>query len=69
LHRWEKQYNGSGAAAILIYALSYKKGEGISPTRLLLSGIGVAISQGSRAITNFQFEPHMLPANQLATNV
>lgn len=33
---------GSGAAAILIYALSYKKGEGISPTRLLLSGIGVA---------------------------
>lgn len=36
---------GSGAAAILIYALSYKKGEGIyftDKTRLLLSGIGVA---------------------------
>lgn len=33
---------GAGFAAILIYVLSYKKNEGIVPTRLLLSGIGVA---------------------------
>lgn len=33
---------GAGTAALLIYVLSYKKNEGISPTRLVLSGIGVA---------------------------
>lgn len=33
---------GAGAAAVLIYALSYKKGEGLVPTRMLLVGIGVA---------------------------
>jgi iron complex transport system permease protein len=33
---------GAGTAAMFIYLLSYKKGEGISPTRLVLSGIGVA---------------------------
>ena len=33
---------GAGIAAILIYTLSYKRGEGISPTRLLLTGVAVA---------------------------
>lgn len=33
---------GAGAAAALVYALSYKRNEGISPTRLILTGIGVA---------------------------
>lgn len=33
---------GAGAAAALIYVLAYKKGVGISPTRLLLVGIAVA---------------------------
>lgn len=33
---------GAGFAALLIFTLSYKKNEGISPTRLVLSGIGVA---------------------------
>lgn len=33
---------GAGIAAIIIYALSYKKNEGIAPIRLLLNGIGVA---------------------------
>lgn len=33
---------GAGFAALLIFMLSYKKNEGISPTRLVLSGIGVA---------------------------
>ncbi|MCZ0704172.1 iron ABC transporter permease [Natronobacillus azotifigens] len=33
---------GSGITAVLIYLLSYKKGEGISPVRLLLTGIAIA---------------------------
>ncbi|MGF9976632.1 iron ABC transporter permease [Viridibacillus arvi] len=33
---------GAGATAILIYVLAYKRGEGISPTRLLLTGVAVA---------------------------
>lgn len=33
---------GSAFSAFLIYVLSYKKGEGIVPTRMLLTGIGVA---------------------------
>lgn len=33
---------GAAVTAALIYALSYKRGEGISPTRLLLTGIAVA---------------------------
>ncbi|MFD3257616.1 FecCD family ABC transporter permease [Paenibacillus lentus] len=33
---------GAGFTAALIYVLSYKRNEGISPTRLILTGIGVA---------------------------
>ncbi|MEM5603325.1 iron ABC transporter permease [Bacillus cereus] len=33
---------GAGITAAVIYALSYKRGEGLSPTRLLLTGIAVA---------------------------
>nr|WP_325166679.1 iron ABC transporter permease [Viridibacillus soli] len=33
---------GAGTTAILIYVLAYKRGEGISPTRLLLTGVAVA---------------------------
>lgn len=33
---------GAGLTAALIYSLSYKRHEGISPTRLLLTGIAVA---------------------------
>ncbi|WP_150270907.1 FecCD family ABC transporter permease [Paenibacillus tepidiphilus] len=33
---------GAGATAILIYALSYKRHEGIKPIRLLLTGVAVA---------------------------
>ncbi|WP_107838512.1 FecCD family ABC transporter permease [Metasolibacillus meyeri] len=40
---------GAGLAAILIYLLSYKKGEGITPIRLLLNGIAVAA--GISAVT------------------
>lgn len=40
---------GGFITAILIYLLSYKKGEGISPTRLILSGI--ALAMGISAIT------------------
>lgn len=41
---------GSGFAAFLIYVLSYKKGEGILPTRMLLTGIGVAAGISSAMI-------------------
>ncbi len=40
---------GSALVAIFIYVLSYKRGEGISPTRLLLTGIAAAA--GISAIT------------------
>ncbi|WP_396020859.1 FecCD family ABC transporter permease [Bacillus sp. SD075] len=40
---------GAGLTAALIYTLSLKKGEGLSPTRLLLTGIAVAA--GISAIT------------------
>ncbi|HDX9669140.1 TPA: iron ABC transporter permease [Bacillus cereus] len=33
---------GAGITAAVIYALSYKRGEGLSPTRLLLTGIAFA---------------------------
>lgn len=33
---------GAAATAALIYGLAYKKNEGLSPTRLVLNGIGIA---------------------------
>ncbi|RCW76976.1 iron complex transport system permease protein [Saliterribacillus persicus] len=33
---------GAGVTAAVIYALAYKRGEGITPTRLLLTGIAIA---------------------------
>ncbi|CAI6068338.1 Iron-uptake system permease protein FeuC [Paenibacillus sp. JJ-100] len=41
---------GACLAAFLIYILSYKKGEGILPTRMLLTGIGVAAGISSAMI-------------------
>ncbi|WP_342551991.1 iron ABC transporter permease [Paenibacillus sp. FSL R7-0652] len=41
---------GAGFAAFLIYVLSYKKGEGILPTRMLLTGIGIAAGISSAMI-------------------
>ncbi|MGE7110666.1 FecCD family ABC transporter permease [Lysinibacillus sp. NPDC047702] len=54
---------GSGMTAILIYALSYKRHEGITPMRLLLTGIAVAAGISSAMIVltlrlspeNYQF--------------
>ena len=40
---------GAGIAAIATYALSYKKGEGIAPIRLILTG--VAVQAGILALT------------------
>lgn len=33
---------GAAATAVLIYSLAYKKSDGLSPTRLVLNGIGIA---------------------------
>ncbi|MFO1444466.1 iron ABC transporter permease [Bacillus sp. Bva_UNVM-123] len=33
---------GAGITAVIIYLFAYKRGEGISPTRLLLTGVAVA---------------------------
>ncbi|MGG4555143.1 MULTISPECIES: FecCD family ABC transporter permease [Paenibacillus] len=41
---------GAGLTAALIYALSYKRNEGVSPTRLILTGIGVAAGISSAMI-------------------
>lgn len=35
-------FSGAGVTAIIIYALAYKRHEGISPMRLLLTGVAVA---------------------------
>lgn len=40
---------GAGCTAFLIYILSFKKGEGISPSRLLL--VGIAVAAGISAAT------------------
>lgn len=40
---------GAGTTAVLIYVLSYKKGEGIAPLRLILTGI--AVQAGISALT------------------
>lgn len=40
---------GAGGAAFLIYVLSYKRGEGIAPLRLILTG--VAVQAGISALT------------------
>jgi iron complex transport system permease protein len=40
---------GAGITAVLIYVLSYKKGEGITPMRLILTGI--AVQAGISALT------------------
>lgn len=40
---------GAGVTAILIYLLAYKKGEGVAPLRLILTGI--AIQAGISALT------------------
>jgi len=49
---------GATAAAIIIYLLSYKKDEGILPTRLVLSGIGVAAGiSAAMIILTLRLEP------------
>lgn len=40
---------GAGIAAVIIYALAFKKGEGIAPMRLILTG--VAVQAGISALT------------------
>lgn len=40
---------GAGVTAVIIYAFSYKKGEGIAPMRLILTG--VAVQTGISALT------------------
>lgn len=52
---------GAGVTAILIYILSYKKGQGISPTRLLLTGIAVGAGLSAVSIIlTLQLNPRNL---------
>ncbi|GIO37071.1 iron ABC transporter permease [Paenibacillus antibioticophila] len=49
---------GASAAALLIFILAYKKQEGLSPIRLVLSGIGVAAGiSAAITILTIQFNP------------
>lgn len=41
-------FMGAGLTAVIIYAFSYKKGEGVSPMRLIL--VGVAVAAGISAL-------------------
>lgn len=67
---------GAGAAATLIYLLSYKKEVGISPTRLILVGIGVAAGISALMIVltirldpqNYQFVAVWLAGSIWGTN-
>ena len=56
-------FTGAGVTAIIIYSLAYKRHEGISPMRLLLTGVAVAAGISSAMIVltlrlspeNYQF--------------
>ncbi|MEG0384376.1 MAG: iron ABC transporter permease [Solibacillus sp.] len=56
-------FTGAGITAIIIYALSYKRNEGISPMRLILTGVAIAAGISSAMIVltlrlspdNYQF--------------
>ncbi|GIO40948.1 FecCD family ABC transporter permease [Paenibacillus apis] len=49
---------GASTAALLIFILAYKKQEGLSPIRLVLSGIGVAAGiSAAITILTIQFNP------------
>lgn len=51
-------FSGAGITAVLIYALSYKKDEGVSPIRLIL--VGVAVAAGINAamiVLTLQLDP------------
>src|SRR5699024_4732593 len=49
---------GAGLTAILIYTLSYKRGTGLSPTRLILTGIAVGMGLSAVSIIyTLRFKP------------
>ncbi|SMF64148.1 iron complex transport system permease protein [Paenibacillus uliginis N3/975] len=63
---------GAGFVAALIYVLSLKKGEGLSPTRLLLTGIAVAagISAATIVLTiRFTPEQYQFVATWMAGSI
>lgn len=52
---------GAGVTAVIIYLLAYKKGQGISPTRLLLTGIAVGAGLSAFSIIlTLQLNPRNL---------
>ncbi|WP_289139112.1 iron ABC transporter permease [uncultured Brevibacillus sp.] len=52
---------GAGVTAVIIYLLAYKKGQGISPTRLLLTGIAVGAGLSAVSIIlTLQLNPRNL---------
>lgn len=67
---------GAGLSAILIYALAYKKNEGISSSRLILNGIAVAAGISSAMIVltlgldpqKYQFVAKWLAGSIMGTN-
>lgn len=63
---------GAGLTAALIYTLSYKRHEGISPSRLLLTGIAVAagISAATIVLTlNLRPEQYQIVATWMAGSI
>ncbi|PYI53997.1 FecCD family ABC transporter permease [Paenibacillus flagellatus] len=63
---------GAGAAALSIYSLAYRKHEGISPTRLVLTGIAVAAGIAAAMIVlTLRLDPdkYQLAATWLAGSI
>ncbi|ATP41655.1 iron ABC transporter permease [Solibacillus sp. R5-41] len=69
-------FSGAGITAIIIYALSYKRNEGISPMRLILTGVAIAAGISSAMIVltlrlspdNYQFVANWLAGSIWGSN-
>ncbi|MDN4525739.1 FecCD family ABC transporter permease [Fictibacillus fluitans] len=63
---------GGGATAAIIYIMSYKKGEGVEPARLVLVGVGLAAALSGAALTlatRLDMENYAFMANWLAGRI
>ncbi|KSU83238.1 MULTISPECIES: FecCD family ABC transporter permease [Fictibacillus] len=63
---------GGGATAAIIYIMSYKKGEGVEPARLVLVGVGLAAALAGATLTlatRLDMENYAFMANWLAGRI
>ncbi|WHY75049.1 FecCD family ABC transporter permease [Fictibacillus enclensis] len=63
---------GGGATAAIIYIMSYKKGDGVEPARLVLVGVGLAAALAGATLTlatRLDMENYAFMANWLAGRI